>query len=187
MNAADTGTYTCEAANEYGKAESSGKLIVKRGPTFSSGVKPSPRVIATSGETVELRCRAEADQRLDMAYSWFLNGLQVRFFEDDETERVLALKNAPGNRAGGTSLFQSLTDHERLLQSSSWYQSGSYLSFDSFTKGTGSFNKFRRGNLDGYMRILNITYAEAGRYECQVDTAVGKIYATSQVYENDGC
>jgi hypothetical protein len=29
--------------------------------------------------------------------------------------------------------------------------------------------------------VLNITYAEAGKYECQVDTAVGKIFATSDV------
>ncbi len=27
VNAADTGTYTCEAANEHGKAESTGKLV----------------------------------------------------------------------------------------------------------------------------------------------------------------
>ena len=73
VNAADTGTYTCEAANKYGKAESSGRLFVKQGPTFATGVKPSPRVIATIGETVELRCRADADQQLDMAYSWMLN------------------------------------------------------------------------------------------------------------------
>ena len=31
---ADSGTYTCEAQNEYGKAESSGDLFVKQGPTF---------------------------------------------------------------------------------------------------------------------------------------------------------
>ncbi len=81
VNLADTGTYTCEAANEYGKAESSGKLIVKEGPTFATGVKPTPRVIAVNGEDVELRCRAEADQLLDMAYSWRLNGLQIRYVQ----------------------------------------------------------------------------------------------------------
>lgn len=91
---------------QYGKAESSGKLIVKQGPTFATGVKPNPRVIATVGETVELRCRADADQLLDMAYSWHLNGLSIRFFEDDEFERLLALKNAPGNRVAGSSVFQ---------------------------------------------------------------------------------
>ena len=30
----DSGTYTCEAQNEYGKSESSGDLFVKQGPTF---------------------------------------------------------------------------------------------------------------------------------------------------------
>ena len=79
---ADTGTFTCEAANEYGKAESSGRLIVKQGPTFSSGVKPNPRVIAKIGDSVQLRCRAEADQLLDMAYSWRLNGLLIRYYEE---------------------------------------------------------------------------------------------------------
>ncbi len=54
---------------------------MKRGPSFASGVKPTPRVIANSGETVELRCRAVADQQLDIAYTWTLNGLQVEYRE----------------------------------------------------------------------------------------------------------
>ena len=37
-NRADSGTYTCEAQNEYGKAESSGDLFVKQGPTFQVGM-----------------------------------------------------------------------------------------------------------------------------------------------------
>ncbi len=78
VNIADTGTYTCEAENEYGKAESSGKMIVKRGPSFATGIKPNPRIIKTLGETVELRCLAEADKMLDVAYSWTLNDLQIR-------------------------------------------------------------------------------------------------------------
>ena len=78
VNVADTGTFTCEAVNEYGQAQSSGKLIVKQGPSFSSGVKPNPRVITTVGKNVQLKCRAEADQLLDMAYSWRLNGLLIR-------------------------------------------------------------------------------------------------------------
>lgn len=73
--------------------------------------------------------------------------------------------------------FSSLSDHERLLQSSSWFK-GHW--FDH-TKGTGNFNKFRRGRLDGYMRIMNITFAEAGKYECMIETAVGRIYGTSEV------
>jgi hypothetical protein len=180
VNIADTGVYTCEAANEYGKAESTGRLIVKEGPTFNTGVKPNPRVIATLGERVELRCKAEASQMLDMAYTWKLNGLSIRFFEDDEHERILTLRNAPGNRLdGGASLFRTLSEHQRLLQSANWFQQSNIE--EAYTKGTGDYNQFRRGILDGYMAIENITYAEAGRYECAVNTAVGTIFATSEV------
>ncbi len=45
-----------------------------------------------------------------------------RFYEDDEAERILTLKNAPGNRVNSATFFQSLSEHERLLQSSSWFQ-----------------------------------------------------------------
>jgi len=48
-------------------------------------------------------------------------------------------------------------------------------------KGTGDFQKFRRGRFDGYLNIHNITIAEAGKYECAVETVVGTIYATSDV------
>ena len=64
---------------------------------------------------------ASADQLLDMAYSWTLNGLKIRYFEDDEEERVLTLKNAPGNRprvqagAGGDRTYFELSDHQRFV------------------------------------------------------------------------
>jgi hypothetical protein len=55
-----------------------------------------------------------------MAYSWRLNGLQIRFFEDDEMERILTLKNAPGNRVEGQTWYKSLSEHQKLLESSTW-------------------------------------------------------------------
>ena len=116
---------------------------------------------------------------MDLAYSWRLNNLKILFFEDDEEDRLLTLQNAPGNRvdAERSIAYKSLSDHDKLLQSSTWFR-GSYF---EYTKGTGTFNKFRRGILDGYLNILNITYAEAGKYECMVDTAVGRIFGTSEV------
>ena len=180
VNRADQGTYTCQASNEYGSAESRGKLIVKRGPSFVNGQKPTPRIFKQIGQSAEIRCKAEADPHLDMAYSWRLNGLKIRYFEDDEEERILTLKNSPGQRLEGQSYqFNSLTEHDRLLQSgSAWTHNDNYL---KYTKGTGTYNKYRRGILDGYLRIENVTYAETGTYECVVETAVGNIYATSQV------
>ena len=53
--------------------------------------------------------------------------------------------------------------------------------FLRYTKGTGTYNKYRRGVFDGDLRIENVTYAETGIYECVVETAVGNVYATSQV------
>ena len=166
VNQADAGTYTCQASNQYGNAESRGKLIVKRGPTFEE--KPSTRIFKQIGQSAEIRCRAEADPHLDMAYSWRLNGLKIRYYEDDEEERILTLKNSPGQRLEGRSYqFPSLSDHDRLLQAgSAWYNDG-YL---KYTKGTGTYNKYKRGFLDGYLRIDNITYAETGVYECVVGT-----------------
>ena len=56
-----------------------------------------------------------------MAYSWRLNGLKIRYFEDDEEERILTLKNAIGNRprvqagAGGDRAYLELSEHQRLV------------------------------------------------------------------------
>ena len=72
--------------------------------------------------------------------------------------------------------------HKNLFISNNGHISNSSnYDTDAYTKGTGNYNQFRRGYLDGYMTIENITYAEAGKYECAVDTAVGTIFATSEV------
>ena len=63
-----------------------------------------------------------------------------------------------------------------LLGSSSWYQGA----VEKYTKGTGSYNKYHRGRLDGTLIIKNISYAEAGKYECVVNSAVGTIYAHAE-------
>ncbi|XP_040571897.1 contactin [Lepeophtheirus salmonis] len=177
VNADDSAVFTCEASNEYGRAESTGRLIVKRGPSFQAGIKPKPLVIVNKGSSVNLKCKAVADPLLDMAYSWSLNNLKIRFSEDEENYRLLSLQNAEGQRIGGLSWLSELSDHQKLLQSS-----GQFLNHhSSYTKGTGNFNKFRRGNRDGYLKIYNISYAEAGKYICIVDSAVGRITAESQV------
>ena len=99
---------------------------------------------------------------MDFFKTCFVTGLPIRFFEDDEKYRVLTLENAEGNRVGGVQNFRSMTEHQRLLQSSRFFQQNEFSSSDSsfYTKGTGNYNQFRRGQLDGYMKIMNITYAE---------------------------
>ena len=63
-----------------------------------------------------------------------------------------------------------------LLGSSSWFQGA----VERYTKGTGNYNKYTRGNLEGSLIIKNISYAEAGKYECVVNSAVGTIYGSSE-------
>jgi hypothetical protein len=75
--------------------------------------------------------------------------INSRFFEDEETERLLTLKNAPGQRVSGSTWFTTLSEHERLLTSSSWFQASHF----EYTKGTGDFNKFRKGIRDGYLKV----------------------------------
>ena len=48
-------------------------------------------------------------------------------------------------------------------------------------KCIGNYNQYKRGQKEGYLEIVNITYAETGTYECVVDTAVGKIKTTTNV------
>lgn len=71
----DQGLYTCIAQNNLGTAESSGRLTVLRGPLL---IEPLPdRVLSAVGGQLSLRCRADADEALDVAYIWKHNGLRI--------------------------------------------------------------------------------------------------------------
>ena len=53
----DQATYTCTATNEWGTADSNGKLLVIKGPSFTGSriAKPDPRPIAIIGREVEVQ------------------------------------------------------------------------------------------------------------------------------------
>ena len=75
----DSGTYTCTATNKNGQAESSGKLIVVRGPAFTGGriSKPNPRMIANIGSKVEVRLYSSIDMRLNIPQYKYLIEMSI--------------------------------------------------------------------------------------------------------------
>ena len=184
LNSAHTGQYECVASNREGTARSTTYLSVMKGPNFqeTGAIKPNPRIITQKGERVVLKCLAMADSILDRAYYWRLNGFLLEFVEDYERERLLELKNAGGSRVNMNQefnnqiAFKPIDSNSRIL-SSTWT-----VNEPIKNKGTGDFQKFRRGKLDGFMSINNITIAESGAYECAVETVVGTVFSTTQVY-----
>ncbi|KRT79851.1 Fibronectin domain-containing protein [Oryctes borbonicus] len=73
----DAGFYTCAATNELGFDESTGRLVVLRGPNFIEMLRP--RIVTAIGRHFELRCEASIDQYalLDIAYIWKHNGIPI--------------------------------------------------------------------------------------------------------------
>jgi hypothetical protein len=72
----DEGLYTCTASNELGMDESRGRLIVLRGPRLIETL--NPRIVTTVGRYFELRCIAQTEEMLDIAYIWTHNGMKIR-------------------------------------------------------------------------------------------------------------
>jgi len=118
----DQGVYTCIAKNALGSDESTGRLAVLQGPTLID--LPGETENYTIGSQLFLRCRAEADPSLDIAYVWKLNG-------------------------------------ERLADSS---------------------YRVRVDPRAGYVEIDNLTLADRGDYECEVNTWVGNLKAVTHVH-----
>ncbi|XP_015594638.1 contactin [Cephus cinctus] len=72
----DEGTYVCTASNQYGNDETRGRLIVLRGPRFIQTLRPNVVTAIMYNQT--LRCQAESDEMLDVAYIWTHNGMRIR-------------------------------------------------------------------------------------------------------------
>ncbi|XP_014224129.1 contactin [Trichogramma pretiosum] len=72
----DEGTYYCQASNQYGNDESRGRLIVLNGPRFIESLPQNIPTAVNWNQT--LRCQAETDEMLDMAYLWLHNDMLIR-------------------------------------------------------------------------------------------------------------
>lgn len=118
----DAGLYTCTASNSYGSDESKGRLIILQGPRFVQQMRPN--TVTAVEDNIRLRCHAETEEILDVAYIWTHNGLRIR-----DTDLI----------------------HTRV-------------SVDG-----------------GILDIRNLTFEDAGDYECTVKSAVGRISTKTSV------
>ncbi|XP_011863696.1 PREDICTED: contactin-like [Vollenhovia emeryi] len=82
----DEGTYVCSAKNEYGYDETRGRLIVLRKPQFIHRLPPQ-RVL-NCNHNLTLRCLAETDGILEVAYIWTYNGMHIRDLQYNPRLRI---------------------------------------------------------------------------------------------------
>ncbi|KAM4883139.1 contactin-3 isoform 1-T1 [Thomomys bottae] len=76
---ADTGTYTCTAENQFGRANGTTHLIVTE-PTRIT-LAPSNMDVSV-GESVILPCQVQHDPLLDIIFTWYFNGSLTDFKKD---------------------------------------------------------------------------------------------------------
>ncbi|XP_012252358.2 contactin [Athalia rosae] len=72
----DEGMYVCVASNQYGSDETRGRVIVLRGPRFIESL--NRRIVSAVNWNLTMRCLAETEEVLDIAYIWTHNGLRIR-------------------------------------------------------------------------------------------------------------
>lgn len=72
----DEGVYTCTASNIYGQDESQGRLIVLHGPRLIEALQP--QITMPVQHNLNLKCQADTEEFLDIAYLWLHNGMLIR-------------------------------------------------------------------------------------------------------------
>ncbi|XP_044742029.1 contactin, partial [Chrysoperla carnea] len=72
----DAGIYTCSASNVYGVGESRGRLIVLHSPRLVESLQPQIQMSVRNN--LALRCQADTENLLDVAYIWKHNGIRIR-------------------------------------------------------------------------------------------------------------
>ncbi|XP_011307618.1 neuroglian isoform X2 [Fopius arisanus] len=82
----DAGTYTCHAANKFGKVDASANLVVKEHTRITQ--KPEDYEVA-AGDTATFRCNAVADSSLTLQIDWLKDDEVI----DTENEPRLVVTN----------------------------------------------------------------------------------------------
>ncbi|XP_045597115.1 contactin [Procambarus clarkii] len=159
----DEGNYTCTAENVYGSDTSSGRLIVLRKPEFYRS--PPELITSSKGETINLECEAYTDTLLDTTYTWRHNGLRI---ELDDTEYLRRLAYEQGY----------VYDYQRKLYNlyDNPYETSLFLKQREQEVYVSKRDPpYEKGYQAGHLRIVNLTLADAGVYECVAMTPVAKI------------
>ncbi|CAG0882320.1 unnamed protein product [Cyprideis torosa] len=101
----DEGRYTCIAQNEFGEAQSTGRLVVLRPPVILQG--PVKSRTAAMGEQLVIPCQAVAERSLDLSYIWEHNELELPVVEEIVWRRIPHDKYVL--RDGGNLVVTNLT------------------------------------------------------------------------------
>ncbi|KAK8720533.1 hypothetical protein OTU49_013266, partial [Cherax quadricarinatus] len=163
----DEGNYTCNAENTYGSDTSSGRLIVLRKPEFY--LSPPELITTSKGETINLECEAHTDALLDTTYTWRHNGLRI---ELDDTEYLRHLAYEQGYVYDFQRKLYNLYDNP--------YETSMFLKQRAQEVYVSKREPpYQTGYREGHLRIVNVSLADAGVYECVAMTPVAKIAISS--------
>uniref|UniRef100_A0A7E4WD61 Peroxidase n=1 Tax=Panagrellus redivivus TaxID=6233 RepID=A0A7E4WD61_PANRE len=121
----DVGQYKCEAANQYGRIESSANLsVIRSSPPFITEAPHSRS--ARPGDRVVFKCTARGEPRPDI--TWMFEGSDIPFIRghftvsDDGTELIINNVNRQDHGRytcmAGNSVGAMTTDVELTIQSS---------------------------------------------------------------------
>lgn len=116
-------------------------------PTFLETLPA--KINAIVGQNLELRCYAASEDRLDVAYVWYHNGLKLH-----TTQNIYSLLVSIGVR------FDVYDFYVQTL----------YIAINSQVVNGGS------------LTIYNMSFANAGVYQCVVKTVVGSISTGTELH-----
>ncbi|XP_055860413.1 contactin-like isoform X2 [Biomphalaria glabrata] len=96
VNAADHGTYTCRAVNQFGQAEDKTKVTTIEGTAITTAPQDQ---MALFNSTTFFYCQASVAKNTDMVFIWHFNGRPIDFYRDPEYRQV------PGDQPGKSGLY----------------------------------------------------------------------------------
>ncbi|GIX76577.1 contactin, partial [Caerostris extrusa] len=198
----DEGMYQCKASNHLGSSYSSGQLrVITMKPSFTK-YPLNNEMFAAEGGNITIPCRPEAAPfpeftwkrnnfglnlagRIRMLANGYLHINPVR--REDEGRYTCIAKNQYGSDyTEGLLIVLSLPRMvdspnprvKAVVNGSAELPCQAYVGSEMLDL---AYIWLQNGKLPGYLRIENITLAEAGVYHCIVKTAIGRISKSTEL------